>query len=781
MVGKSGGQLLTWDKNVFEATSELVSDFFIAIRGKWLHSGNDSIIVNVYGPLDDLNKCKFWDSLDKILTIDDVSWVICGDFNEVRDKSERFNCEFFDIRAKRFNGFIDRNSLVDLPLGGSVSDHCPIMMSDGDIDFGPKPFKVFDEWFLVDGIEKFIAESWSDPLTGTRKDCVFRNKLKRVKKVALDLELKAESGSLNVDERVKWLESRKSWLEKEKTKTGMLKQKARTFGELSKGCNASFVLLIPKKSDPLSFSDYRLISLIGSYYKIVAKMLSFRIRKVVPHLVSSEQSAFLSGRYILDGVLVANEVVDDLKRNKKHGLIFKVDFEKAFDSLSWNYLLEVMHCMGFGSKWCKWIFSCLSSASISILINGSPTKEFCLKRGVRQGDPLSPFLFIIAAEGLNILTKVAVEKGMYKGVEIGKDKTIISHLQYADDTIFFGEWSRCNARNLMYLLECFERASGLKVNYNKSQLFGIGISKLDVETLASWCSCLAGNLPFMYLGMPVGNKMRKLNDWSPVIEKFNKRSCAWQRACPETKRSLWNIICDAGKQVDHLGVPFSNSFIRKIGDGKDTSFWDDVWMGNARLKDKFKRLYRLEVNKEINICNKLDEFDINGHGEWAYQPLGRTRGELSTLSDLARNSLLVEGRKDEWRWSLDSNGIFSVKACSVLLDNILLTRDSTPSESLRNGLIPKKVEVFIWRARLSRIPVRFELDKRGIDLHSVRCPICDGGIETAEHILFSCQVAMEVWSKVLSWWGYSSTLFVFEDIFKGTFGNLAHDNKRVIW
>ncbi|XP_071729101.1 uncharacterized protein [Rutidosis leptorrhynchoides] len=114
MVGKSGGQIIIWDKNVFEVNSE----FFIAIRGKWKNSGHESIIINVYGPHDDLNKKRMWESLDMLLGSTGVSWVICGDFNEVRHCSERLNCEFVENRAKMFNDFIDRNMLVDIPMGG---------------------------------------------------------------------------------------------------------------------------------------------------------------------------------------------------------------------------------------------------------------------------------------------------------------------------------------------------------------------------------------------------------------------------------------------------------------------------------------------------------------------------------------------------------------------------------------------------------------------------------------------------------------------------------------
>ncbi|XP_071705231.1 uncharacterized protein [Rutidosis leptorrhynchoides] len=188
-----------------------------AVIGVWKSSGKESIIVNVYGPHDDINKQKLWDALDKLLLINGVSCVICGDFNEVRDPSERLNCDFIPNRARLFNEFIARNRLVDLPLCGRLftrvsddgskmskldrflvsdeflslwsdlkvtacdrkfSNHCPIALSNDDTDFGPKPFKIFDEWFNVEGIDSLIARSWEEPMDRNRKDCVFRNKLK---------------------------------------------------------------------------------------------------------------------------------------------------------------------------------------------------------------------------------------------------------------------------------------------------------------------------------------------------------------------------------------------------------------------------------------------------------------------------------------------------------------------------------------------------------------------------------------------------------------------------
>lgn len=155
-------------------------------------------------------------------------------------------------------------------------------------------------------------------------------------------------------------------------------------GRIVRGGNPSFVVLIPKKKSPQTVDDFRPISLIGCIYKILAKLLANRLNRVLDSVISENQSAFVGKRQILDGVLIINEVVDELKRSGRQGIIFKADFEKAYDTVDWDFIDEMMHHMNFGAKWRMWMWECLSSASTSILVNGSPTEEFRLQRGLRQ-------------------------------------------------------------------------------------------------------------------------------------------------------------------------------------------------------------------------------------------------------------------------------------------------------------------------------------------------------------------------------------------------------------
>ncbi|XP_071740650.1 uncharacterized protein [Rutidosis leptorrhynchoides] len=260
------------------------------------------------------------------------------------------------------------------------------------------------------------------------------------------------------------------------------------------------------------------------------------------------------------------------------------------------------------------------------------------------GDPLSPFLFIIAAEGLNILAKAACEKGLFKGIEVGGDKILISHLQYADDTIFIGFF------------------------------------------------------------------------------------------------------------LDDLDIPFRNSFKKSIGDGSSTSFWHDLWIGDKTLQESFPGLFRLDAEKEMKTSDRIEAAgnSVIPVWNWVRAPSGRT----------------------------ESNNLFTVKDLSSLIDEKLLASIPFAPAVMQNRLVPKKVEIFVWRLVKKRLPVRVEFDKRGIDLHSVRCPLCDDDLKTIDHTFIFCSHAMEIWSRVYKWWGLEDTLTNYSFLLKKWTINLGGKKKK---
>ncbi|KAJ0866424.1 putative RNA-directed DNA polymerase [Helianthus annuus] len=301
-----------------------------------------------------------------------------------------------------------------------------------------------------------------------------------------------------------------------------------SIGDISRGCNASFVALIPKKKDPQSLANFRPISLVGSIYKIISKVLANRLKAAIGDLISPTQSAFLGGRNILDSPLIISETVAWAKKNK-HGLfIFKVDFEKAYDSINWKFLFFLMECMSFPEKWICWMMGCLSSGTGSILVNGSPTDEFNFKRGLRQGDPISPFLFILAMEIITLFMNRVMNAGLYQGIKFPNDGPMLSHLCYADDVLFIGSWSVQNAVTLSRLLRWLNLVSGLKVNFQKSKLYGFGVDEEEKLQLASVLKCEVGKLRFSYLGIPIGVNMKRSKYWDPVINKFTAKLSKWK-------------------------------------------------------------------------------------------------------------------------------------------------------------------------------------------------------------------------------------------------------------
>src|SRR4051812_37118004 len=183
--------------------------------------------------------------------------------------------------------------------------------------------------------------------------------------------------------------------------------------------------------------------------------------------------------------------------------------------------------MGFGKRWMKWMESCVFSSYMSVLVNGSATKDFKVRRGLRQGDPMSPFLFVLAMEGLTALTKNSVEVGDFKPFKYGEND-FVDILQFADDTIILGEPTYDNLWSLKVLLRGFEFVSGLKINFYKSNFFGTHIGEWFFKSATMFLACKQGSFPSKFLGVWVGEGAYKKRVWKEVANNIKSRLSKWK-------------------------------------------------------------------------------------------------------------------------------------------------------------------------------------------------------------------------------------------------------------
>ncbi|XP_039146809.1 uncharacterized protein LOC120284053 [Dioscorea cayenensis subsp. rotundata] len=254
--------------------------------------------------------------------------------------------------------------------------------------------------------------------------------------------------------------------------------------------NWANIVLIPKNEAPVSVSDYRPISLINAPLKIISKILATRLSKVIDRLVDHSQSAFIKGRSIMDNVVAAEEIIFSLQKRRLDGNIAKVDFARAFDMVDWDFLLELLEARGFGPRWRHWIANLLFTSKASILINGSPEGYVRYQRGLRQGDPLSPLLFVLVADVLSVMFNHALDSHILHGVPLG--------------------------------------ISVLAINLNKTCLLSTGFNSLPSNSALGTLNCAASALPITYLGVPIAGRRPRRQDWEVLILKVKVRLTSWK-------------------------------------------------------------------------------------------------------------------------------------------------------------------------------------------------------------------------------------------------------------
>nr|CAD1840688.1 unnamed protein product [Ananas comosus var. bracteatus] len=238
-------------------------------------------------------------------------------------------------------------------------------------------------------------------------------------------------------------------------------------------------------------------------------------------LINPYQTAFIKERNILDNFYTAHVLIHHLHSTKEKAALLKIDFERAFDHINWHFLLQLLSARGFGTKWIDWMTGLLASTSSAILLNGVPGSAFTCKRGLRQGDPLSPLLFILCIDVLFRMLQAASSAGHITALGIAEERILT--LQFADDILLFFNGSRKSAAVIKVILDAFSACSGLKINFNKSALIPIHLTEAHATDLSTLLGCSIYGFPFSLSGLPLTPNRLLKADYLPIIEKIDGR------------------------------------------------------------------------------------------------------------------------------------------------------------------------------------------------------------------------------------------------------------------
>lgn len=303
-----------------------------------------------------------------------------------------------------------------------------------------------------------------------------------------------------------------------------------TTGSLLKQWNATTLVLIPKAHNASKTTDFRPISCLNTLYKVIAKLLTSRLKKLLSQVISHSQSAFLPGRLLAENVLLATEIVHGYNwRNIDPRGMLKVDLRKAFDSVRWDFIISALRALAIPEIFINWIQQCISTPSFTISVNGRTSGYFKSTKGLRQGDPLSPYLFVLAMEVFSKLLHSRFEAG-YIHYHPKTSELSVSHLMFADDVMIFFDGGCSSLHGISEALDDFASWSGLHVNRDKTHLYIAGTDQSEAHSIAGF-GFPEGSLPIRYLGLPLMCRKLRIAEYAPLLEKLTNRFRSWAVKC----------------------------------------------------------------------------------------------------------------------------------------------------------------------------------------------------------------------------------------------------------
>ena len=300
-----------------------------------------------------------------------------------------------------------------------------------------------------------------------------------------------------------------------------------TSGFLPAAANATILSLVPKKQGASAVTDYRPISCLNTVYKVISRLLVRRLKPMLQDLIVPNQTAFVKGRLLIENTILAGELVNGYhKHTSSKRITIKVDIAKAFDTLSWEFLFSCLEGIDVPPLFIRWLRACVCTPSYMVGYNGTVNGYFKGTRGLRQGDPLSPYLFVIAMNCLSKLLTAASTNGRI-GFHPKTASTRLTHLSFADDLLIFIDGSLSSVQNVLQVLHEFHQRSGLAVSVQKSSFFSSGLSEVEINEIQVSTGMPHGSLPVRYLGVPLCMKKLSLQNCECLIQQVKAKFNSW--------------------------------------------------------------------------------------------------------------------------------------------------------------------------------------------------------------------------------------------------------------
>lgn len=290
--------------------------------------------------------------------------------------------------------------------------------------------------------------------------------------------------------------------------------------------NDAIIVLLPKCSDPKRMSDYRPISFIPCIGKLFSKVLANRLVPRLNNMVHPSQSAFIKGRSLQDNFQYVQATAKALHAKKHPSLLLKFDIAKAFDTVAWPFLVEIMTHLGFPQLWRDWVASILINSSTRVSMNGAPGHRIFHAQGLRQGDPLSPMLFVLVMEVLSAMIRKADEWALFNNLGIRNLPNRAS--LYADDLVMFLSPNESHLCLMKEILSIFKGASGLASNLSKCQASPIRCSDEHLQVVAANFPCIISEFPMKYLGIPLSVTKLPKSALQPLLDQIADHLPAWK-------------------------------------------------------------------------------------------------------------------------------------------------------------------------------------------------------------------------------------------------------------